>query len=153
MKLTRMFSCVLLITLFFSLSISAQAAQPKPEENVSPLGSAYITSYVAYCNDDGNGNLSVWFDIAGTGPVMDKIGAITIDIMEKRSVSSSYSVVHTFVASSTDGMLGEDETTWRGHVDYDGTIGYTYKAIVTFWAEKNNVGDCSIYTTDPVTLR
>ena len=152
MKLTRMLSCTLLIALVFSLSVSAHAAQPAPEEGLSPLGSAYINYYVAYCHDDGNGDLIVEFDISGTGPIMDEIGAVTVDIMEKESASSSYSVVHTFVASATDGMLGEDARSWRGGVEYDGTIGYNYKAIVTFWVEKDNAGDSRVYTTDPVTL-
>lgn len=152
MKLTKMISYTLLIALFFSLSVSAQAAQPAPEEGLSPLGSKYISSFVAYCHDNGNGELIIGFEIDGTGPIMDEIGAITIDVMEKESASSSYSVVHTFVASSTDGMLGEDESTWIGEVEYDGTIGCTYKAIVTFWVEKDNAGDCCIYTTEPVTL-
>lgn len=152
MKFTRMLGCTLLIAMFFSLSISAHAAQPTPEENLSPLGSAYINYYMAYCHDDGNGDLIVEFDICGTGPIMDEIGAVTVDIMEKESVSSSYSVVRTFVASENPDMMGEDTWSWRGSVEYEGTVGYTYKAIVTFWVEKDNAGDSRVYTTDPVTL-
>ncbi len=152
MRLTRLISSILLITLFFALSFSVQAAEPITDNSPMPIGSSYINSYVAYCTDKGDGKLAITFSIDGTGPIMDEIGTVTIDIMEKAPTASKYSVADTYICSAYPEMMGENARTWSGEVEYDGTVGYTYKAIVTFWVEKDNAGDSSIYTTEPVTL-
>lgn len=108
--------------------------------------SDYICSYNAYIVADGNGKVSVWFSIDGTGAKMDEIGATKVIIYD----ASTGSAVKTFLNTSTPGMLGTKKYTHTGSVTYQGTPGTSYYATAWLWAGKDGKGDSRSQTTNTV---
>ena len=107
--------------------------------------SYYLSSYSAYVYPAGWGKVQVWFDVTGTDD-MDEIGALDIRIYESTD-NENWTWVKTFGYSDNSGMLGYDDWTHTGHVEYSGTIGRYYKAYVCVWAGKNGAGDTRYFWT------
>ena len=109
-------------------------------DGAQPYASKYLTSYSAYVYVTSNGQVQVWFDVAGTG-VMDEIGTLTIKLYESTN-GTTWTRVETFLHDSTPGMLfyGDDyissNVSWSG-----GSTSKQYKAYVCVWAGKNGAGD------------
>jgi hypothetical protein len=98
-----------------------------------PNASLYLSNYVAYVYPEGDGDISVWFEVQGT-KTMDEIGVLSIRLQEKASSSSSWTTVETYSHNDYSNLLGSDENFYSSHVDYAGIEGYSYRAYVTFWA-------------------
>jgi len=107
--------------------------------------SYYLNGYSAYVYPAGWGKVQVWFDVTGTDD-MDEIGALDIRIYESTD-NENWTWVKTFGYSDNPGMLGYDDWTHTGHVEYSGTIGRYYKAYVCIWAGKNGAGDTRYFWT------
>lgn len=107
--------------------------------------SAYLSSYSAYVYPAAWGKVQVWFDVTGTGD-MDEIGALEIRIYESTD-NVNFTWVKTYDYTDYSGMLGYDDFSHTGHIDYSGTIGRYYKAYVCIWAGKNGAGDTRYFWT------
>lgn len=112
---------------------------------VDSRASYYLSGYSAYVYPAGWGKVQVWFDVTGTGN-MDEIGALEIQLYESKDNENWY-WVDTYTYNDHSGMLGYNDYTHTGHVEYSGTIGRYYKAYVCVWAGKNGAGDTRYFWT------
>ena len=115
---------------------------------VEPRASDYLEAYSAYIYPAGWGKVQVWFDVDGTG-YMDEIGALNIKLYESTD-NETWTWVDTFHYTDYPAMLGYDDFSHYGHVEYNGTIGRYYKAYVCVWAGKDGDGDTRYFWTPTV---
>lgn len=107
--------------------------------------SHYLSSYSAYVYPAGWGNVQVWVTVIGTND-MDEIGALEIQLYESKDNETWY-WVDTFSYPDYPDMLGYNDYSHSGHVEYNGTIGRYYKAYVCVWAGKDGDGDTRYFWT------
>lgn len=115
---------------------------------VEPRASDYLHMYSAYIYPAGWGKVQVWFSVDGTG-YMDEIGALEIKLFESKD-NETWTWVDTYQHVDFSGMLGYNDFSHYGHVEYNGTIGRYYKAYVCVWAGKNGDGDTRYFWTPAV---
>ena len=113
---------------------------------VEPRASDYLVSYSAYVYRAGWGKIQVWFDVTGVGYI-DEIGALEIQLYESKD-NTNWTWVKTFDYTDYSEMLGYNNYTHTGHVQYNGTIGRYYKAYVCIWGGKNGDGDTRYFWTN-----
>ena len=101
--------------------------------------SDYLEAYSAYIYPAGWGKVQVWVEVDGTND-MDEIGALEIQLYESKD-NENWTWVKTFDYTDYPDMLGYDDYSHVGHIEYSGTIGRYYKAYVCVWAGKNGAGD------------
>jgi hypothetical protein len=111
-----------------------------------------LDRYYAYIYPEGDGDLSIWFDITATGK-MDEVGALSIRLQQKSDASSTWKTVKTFSHTNYSNMLVNDKTFYASSVDYSGTKGSSYRAYVTVWAGKNGDGDSREILTNIVVAK
>lgn len=111
--------------------------------------SEYLNRYSAYVYPEGNGEISIWFEVLGTG-TMDEIGALSIRLQEKSSTSSTWTYVKSYSQVGYPNLLGHNTEFYSSGVYYSGKAGYSYRAEVTVWAGKNGAGDSQVLLTDVV---
>ena len=126
-KIISSLSLVLTILLLFNSTATAAT--------YGTMASNYISAYSAYVNSDGDGKVSVWFEVYGT-KIMDEIGVSKIELQEKESGSSVWKTVKTY-----SNLLTYNDIYYASSVDYSGKAGNAYRAYVTVWAGKNGDGD------------
>lgn len=126
----------LCLVLVVAIPFSANAATVDP---IAPMASYYLDAYNTYICDMGNGEIQIWFEVAGTG-YMDEIGTLSIELYEVNS-NGSLTWVKTFQHEDYDSMLSYDDFYHYSHVSYSGSSSKTYKAYVCIWAGKNGSGD------------
>ena len=107
--------------------------------------SDYLEAYSAYIYPAGWGKVQVWIEVDGTG-YMDEIGALEIQLFESKD-NETWTWVKTFGYTDYSDMLGYDDFSHTGHVEYNGTIGRYYKAYVCVWAGKDGAGDTRYFWT------
>ncbi len=112
---------------------------------VEPRASDYLISYSAYIYPAGWGKVQVWVFVDGVDD-MDEIGALEIQLYESKD-NETWTWVKTFDYTDYSDMLGYDDFSHSGHVEYNGTIGRYYKAYVCVWAGKNGAGDTRYFWT------
>ena len=112
---------------------------------VEARASDYLLMYSAYIYPAGWGKVQVWFSVAGTGD-MDEIGALQIQLYESKD-NETWTWVKTYQHVDYSGMLGYNDFSHYGHVEYGGTIGRYYKAYVCVWAGKDGDGDTRYFWT------
>lgn len=112
---------------------------------IESRASYYLDAYSAYVYPAGWGKVQVWFDVTGTND-MDEIGALNIKLYESKD-NETWALVETFHFSDHPDMLGYNDFSHYGHVEYNGTIGRYYKAYVCVWAGKNGDGDTRYFWT------
>lgn len=112
---------------------------------VESRASYYLSTYSAYVYPAGWGKVQVWFNVDGTG-YMDEVGALEIRLYESTD-NENWTWVKTFDYTDYSGMLGYNDFTHTGHVEYSGTIGRYYRAYVCVWAGKNGDGDSRYFWT------
>ncbi len=134
----RIVSFLLIIALILPVSVMA----------TEPRSSLYLHSYSAYIYPAGWGKVQVWFSVDGTND-MDEIGALNIKLYESTD-NETWTWVDTFHYTDYPAMLGYDDFSHYGHVEYNGTIGRYYKAYVCVWAGKDGDGDTRYFWTPAV---
>ena len=137
-RVVRIVSLLLVITIVLPVSVMA----------TEPRSSLYLHSYSAYIYPAGWGKVQVWFDVDGTG-YMDEIGALEIKLYESTD-NETWTWIKTYQHYNNSGMLGYDDFSHYGHVEYNGTIGRYYKAYVCVWAGKDGDGDTRYFWTPSV---
>jgi len=117
---------------------------------IVPLASArasnFINAYNASMSAGNNGNVTVSFNITGTG-TMTEIGSTRIELRENGTL------VATYLPTSTNGMIGKNRAIHSGTVTYKGVQGSTYRATVTFRAANSNGHDNRVLTTNTVAAK
>lgn len=93
----------------------------------------YISRYGGQIVASGNGVVHVDFHTVGTG-VLDVVGAEYIYIYENSHLVKVFSYINPLYTSS---MVGTNTWYFFGGVDYQGTAGNTYYAIIVHYGEKN----------------
>ena len=111
--------------------------------------SEYLARYYAEIYSEGDGNISIWFDITTTGK-MDEIGALSIRLQQKSDESSTWKTIKTYNYTDYSNMLAYDKSLYGSSVDYSGIEGYSYRAYVTVWAGKDGDGDSREILTDTI---
>ena len=141
--LVRIISCLLVIVLIVPFGANAATIEP-----IVPHASDYLTSYTSYICHMGGGDLEIWYRVMGTGPNWADIGVLTIMLYES-SDQTNWTRVHTFRHTDYETMLAHDTWFHMSHVDYEGSTGKYYKALVTIWAgDANNNGDSRYIWTE-----
>lgn len=113
---------------------------------VESRASDYLLSYSAYVYRAGWAKIQVWFDVTGVDD-LDEIGALEIQIYESKD-NENWTWVKTYGYSDNAGMLGYNDFSHSGHVEYSGTLGRYYKAYVCIWGGKNGAGDTRYFWTN-----
>jgi len=113
---------------------------------VDTRSSLYLDSYGAYIYPAGWGKIQVWFEVDSVYD-MDEIGALNISLYESKD-NETWTWVETFHFSDYPNMLGYNDFSHYGHVEYNGTIGRYYKAYVCVWAGKDGDGDTRYFWTN-----
>lgn len=108
--------------------------------------SYYLSSYSAYVYRAGWAKIQVWFDVTGVDD-LDEIGALEIQIYESKD-NENWSWVKTYGYSDNPGMLGYNDFSHAGHIEYKGTLGRYYKAYVCIWGGKDGDGDTRYFWTN-----
>lgn len=129
----------LLMAIIFLCPINANAVEPRASD--------YLNSYSAYVYPAGWYKVQVWISVSGT-EYMDEIGALTIMLYESED-NETWTWVDTFKYNDYPDMLGYNDFSHSGHVEYQGTIGHYYKAYVCVWAGKDGEGDTRYFWTSP----
>lgn len=143
----RMIVLIVVIMSLLVQTIPVYAIDQSCDSEISTQASYYITSYSAGITG-GSGSVTVDFDITGTG-WMTSIGASRIDIY-----TAAGTVVKSFYATSTDGMLSTNRSVHFGTVTYNGAkSGTKYYAVVTFKASNSSGGDSRTFTTGYATAK
>lgn len=133
--LFRVVAIILIVSCIFPINAMA----------VEPRASDYLSLYSAYVYNAAWGKIQVWFDVEGTND-MDEIGTLEIQLYESTD-NTNFTWVKTFDYTDYSDMLGYDDFSHTGHVEYSGTIGRYYKAYVCVWAGKNGSGDTRYFWT------
>ena len=137
-KISRAFRiAALLLAIVMLLPVNAMAVEPR--------SSLYLDSYSAYVYNAAWGKIQVWFDVTGVDD-LDEIGALEIRIYESTD-NESFTWVKTYDYIDYDGMLGYNNYTHTGHIEYKGTIGRYYKAYVCIWGGRDGDGDTRYFWT------
>lgn len=131
---------VLLLAIVMLLPVNAMAAEPR--------SSLYLDSYSAYVYNAAWGKIQVWFDVTSVYD-LDEIGALEIRMYESTD-NESFTWVKTFDYTDYSDMLGYNNYTHTGHVEYRGTIGRYYKAYVCIWGGRDGDGDTRYFWTNAV---
>lgn len=133
-SLLKSTALVLAFILVATVPVSAATINP-----AIPYASYYLDAYNTYICDMDNGEIQIWYEVAGTG-YMDEIGVLSIKLYES-SDNSTWTRVKTFSYENYSTMLAEDDYYHCSYVSYQGTAGKYYKAYVCIWAGKNGNGD------------
>ena len=131
----KVVALILIIACVFPISAMA----------VESRASDYLSTYSAYIYPAGWGKVQVWVEVNGTGD-MDEIGALEIQLYESKD-NENWTWVETFEYTDYSDMLGYDDFSHTGHVEYNGMIGRYYKAYVCVWAGRNGAGDTRYFWT------
>jgi len=142
------------LTRFLFLFLIVAVCLPVAAAYAIPRASLYISNYLATTDPTGSGGVRVSFSITGTGP-MDTIGATDIDLYEKPSGSSKWTLIKHFdyTQNGNSNMMGYNKNSHASYVSYAGVSGNQYYAIVYFWAGKDGGGDSRPYTTSTITAQ
>lgn len=142
----RVLSILLVLSVSFCLVSSVSAATPV-EEEISPQASAYLTDYTAWASAGSSGKIYVYFDVTGTGPVA-RLGAKLIVVQVKDA--GVWKNVLTKTGTVSNGLLSANDASHGGDIVYQGTVGNTYRAVVTIYGGPTSGGDSRIVTTNSV---
>lgn len=123
-----------------------------PIANASPRASLYLSRYLAYIYPEGDGDISIWFEVEGTG-TMNEIGALSIRLQQKAAGTSSWTTIKTYSHNDYSNLLENNDSFHYSHLDYSGKEGYSYRAYVTVWAGKDGNGDSRVILTDTVVAK
>lgn len=136
-RILRIAVCLVLV---FSL-IGTAVAYASTESN------AYISSIGGAVSVANDGTVTVNFGTHGTD-LMDKIGASAISIYENGQFRKTYFATNPLYTAT---MMGTNDYDFYGYVTYAGTKGNTYRALITFYAEKDGGSGVESMWTSSVT--
>lgn len=132
--------CVILLFAFL-LPVTAYAATDTTER-----ASAYFTADSCYLYQTSSTKFDICFDVTGTG-MMDEIGAKSVKL-QRSSDGVNWTTMKTFTKDSYPDMVDTNTSFHAWEYSYTGSAGYSYRAVVQFYAKKGT-GSASLtrYTT------
>lgn len=135
MKTKRFLSMVLALTLIFSMSTVAFAA------DIMPRANPYINSKYGSIASAGSGKININFSVDASD-IMTTLGANKIELYK---ADGAY--LKTFYSSSYPNMLGSNTYTYGSSVSYNGVSGESYYAVITYYASCSKGSSTSTLTT------
>ena len=133
-RILRIAVCLVLV---FSL-IGTAVAYASTESN------AYISSIGGAVSVANDGTVTVNFGTHGTD-LMDKIGASAISVYENGQFRKAFFYTNPLYTAT---MMGTNDYDFYGYVTCAGTKGNTYRALITFYAEKDGGSGVEYMWTD-----
>lgn len=144
MKRFTQFVCLLLI-------LSTVMAMPAAAtEDITPRGSDYFFSRLAYLYKCENTTFQVWIEVAAVKG-MDELGVSSITV-QRSPDDENWTDMYTYTKELYPNLIGENTSWHDAHVTYTGSSGYYYRAKVWFYAKKDNGTAESSYTTDSLLI-
>lgn len=140
-RFTQLVCLLLIIATFVAIPVSAA-------EGVSPWGSSYFGSSLAYFHKTSGNQYQIWIDVVAVG-TMEKIGASEI-IVQRSSDNSNWTDVKTYTKEVYTNLVASNDFAHETYVTYTATSGYYYRAEVTFYAKRGNGSAEYEYTTESV---
>lgn len=140
-KIALVFVCLVLMTAAICPTVFAA-------EN-STQASLYLSNYgaVLYTGARGTGTLDIDFNVTATRR-SDYVGISKVEFY-----TSDGTLEATITGTVDNGLLRENATIIAGNYYYTGTIGTSYYAVLTMYAERDGGSDSKLYTTNTVTAR
>lgn len=123
----------LLLCLVLTLPLQTKAALP---ETMEPQASQYIANAYGEVYAQGNGKLSITFDIETT-VLMKKLGVKTIVLYESTD-DYNYFPVRVYYSSDYTGMMGSNSNWHSYSLSYSGVARRYYRASFVFYAETSS---------------
>lgn len=135
---TRVISILLIISLLLAVPVYA-------EDEITPWSSSFIASYDPYIYYESGNSFEVWFDVVAVRR-MDELGVNEIEI-QRSSNGSSWTTVKTCYPDEYPQMICDNTGFHADYITYTGTVGYYYRAYITFYAKNSSgIGEIYAYT-------
>lgn len=128
MKLLIKYVCVLLAAVLV-MAVPARAEATNTRESM------YFTAYDSFIQKTSGTTFQVWFDVIGYN-TMDKLGTSCIKV-QRSTDGQNWATVKTYLSSNYPNMICDNTFAHSGCVTYTGSVGYYYRAYVTFYASKD----------------
>ena len=138
--------CIFAISITMIIPVSA-ATSP---EGDSIQASDYLTYYNARVSAGSSGKIYIYFDVIATGSVA-RVGAKMI-VVEKLD-AGTWTPVQTTTGTLANGLLIQNDSSHSGSWVYSGTVGNTYRAVVTVYVGPVSGGDSRVITTNSVVAK
>lgn len=144
----RFLSALLLVCMILSMNCAfASAAYIPPDDSQS---SDYISSYTAWVNNDGGGEISCTVYVTGVVNAT-MIGAQDIYFYESTSEHGTYSYVDHYNYATNPDMMGTGMIYQDSPVSYENAVANRwYMAVVTIYVGDSTGHDTRTIYTDPV---
>lgn len=127
------------------LVFATVAAFPAYALEESNRASSYLASYRAYCTKTSSTTVRVTFQVIGAGE-MDEIGASTIKVQFSTD-QVNWTTAKTFTRANYSSMIDYNTGMHGAELSCSVPSGLYYRAVVTFYAEKNGGFAERTYTT------
>lgn len=142
----KIISLMTTAALLFCLCTSALAT----DYPVAPIASDYVASVGVSLSANGDGKMTVKFDVVGKG-IMDKVGVMSITIDKK--VDGAWKPYTTFSVVQHPEYYAHDAISKQGSQEFTATPGVTYRATVLGYAENSSGYDTSYATSGTTVCR
>lgn len=112
----------------------------------------YISSGGAYIHRWGSGDISVEFNVVGTG-IMDTIGAHRVTVYRMTGTyldAGKDEIVATYWHEDYPGMMITDDFFYSNSIRLKVQAGQKYYAVLVFYASRKGGGDNMAFCTDPI---
>ncbi|MPM05588.1 hypothetical protein SDC9_51878 [bioreactor metagenome] len=109
-----------------------------------------MSYYSATADADTGSKIVISFDVDATR-IMNLVGASYIVVQEKSN--GVWKGVASYFGSTDNGMLDSNTSTYDGSINYTGTSGRQYRALVTVYAGNDTGEDSRTVTTNTVTAQ
>lgn len=140
-KTRKALSILLAVTMLMSMLSVASAAQTKASE--------HFTSYDAYIEPVGGGDIEIHFEIRGAGTMQD-LGVSRI-ILQESSDGKVWSNTKTFYSDDFEEMMASKTSIHKDYIKYEGIAKMQYRAYVTFYAHNGTTSDTRATYTSTIT--
>lgn len=127
-RFTRILSLILVFVML--AAIPAYAAEQETR------ASSYFSAYRGYCTKTSSTTLAVSFHVIAVN-TMDVLGASQIKV-QRSSDGESWTTVKTFDKASYSNMTDTNTAGHGSFVSCTVASGYYYRAVITFYAKKDN---------------
>lgn len=114
-------------------------------EEVDSRSSSYFFNYSAYLREENSFNFRIVFSITAKR-IMEELGAKTIKV-QISSNGEDWATTQTYTRDTHPEFMDENTGTHAYEFNYNGSRGYYYRAIITFYA-KDDTGSAvsTVYT-------
>ena len=144
--------CLVVLMAIVLLSIPLRtvtaAAEASYVDDYNPyiiMSSQYISSYSTVFSPGANGLIELSCSVIGTG-IMSKLGVKTVKL--QKYVSGTWTDAKTW-----SDYYNYDDIHASFYIEYQGSVGSQYRAVITYYAENQNGSDSRTVTTGSVTAK